>query len=146
MRWGIPSSQYHFVDGSGGGETTATNVAVTKMLVELAKSPASQAFVNALPILGVDGSLAFVKNFESNPTLAGAAGNVRAKTGTYVGSSAGGAMELKAQALGGYVTTKRGHHLTFQLVVNHVAIKNLLDLIDVFQDEGAVAAMLWRDY
>jgi len=56
-RWGIPSNQYHFVDGSGGGETTATNIAVTSMLGELAKSPGSRAFVNALPILGVDGSL-----------------------------------------------------------------------------------------
>ncbi|HKU68558.1 MAG TPA: D-alanyl-D-alanine carboxypeptidase [Candidatus Baltobacteraceae bacterium] len=145
-RWGIPSTQYRFVDGSGGGETTATNAAVTTMLRELSKSPASQAFANALPILGIDGSLAFVKNFESDRSLAGAASNVRAKTGTYVAPSASGGLELKAQALGGYVTTKRGHHLTFQLVVNNVPIKNILDVTNVFQDEGTIAAMLWRDY
>ncbi|HVA33219.1 MAG TPA: D-alanyl-D-alanine carboxypeptidase, partial [Candidatus Baltobacteraceae bacterium] len=29
-RYGIASSEYHFVDGSGGGDTTATNAAVTK--------------------------------------------------------------------------------------------------------------------
>lgn len=144
--WGIASSKYHFVDGSGGGETTATNVAVTQMLEELAKSPASAAFVAALPVLGVDGSLGFVKNFQSDPSLAGAAGNVRAKTGTYVGPSATGTMELKAQALGGYITTKSGRHLTFQLVVNNVPIQKLLDVVDVFQDEGTIAAMLWRDY
>jgi len=145
-RWGIASSQYHFVDGSGGGETTATNTAVTKMLQELAKSPASQAFSDALPILGVDGSLAFVKSFESDRSLAGAAGNVRAKTGTYVGASPSGSLILKAQALGGYITTRRGHRLTFQLVVNNVPIKGILGVTDVFQDEGTVAAMLWRDY
>ncbi|HZZ65500.1 MAG TPA: D-alanyl-D-alanine carboxypeptidase [Candidatus Baltobacteraceae bacterium] len=145
-RWGIPSSQYHFVDGSGGEETTATNSAVTKMLDELRASPASQAFITSLPILGVDGSLAFVKNFESDRSLAGAAGNVRAKTGTYVGASKTGVVELKAQAIGGYITTKRGHRLTFQLVVNHVPINGIADLIKVFQDEGTVAAMLWRDY
>ncbi|MGA8575208.1 MAG: D-alanyl-D-alanine carboxypeptidase [Candidatus Cybelea sp.] len=145
-QWGIVSGQYHFVDGSGGGETTASSTAVTKMLEELAKSPASQAFVDALPILGVDGSLAFVKDFQSDPTLAGAAGNVRAKTGTYVGASGTGGMELKAQALGGYITTKSGHHLTFQLVVNNIPIEKILDLIGVFQDQGAIAAMLWRDY
>lgn len=144
--WGIASSAYHFVDGSGGGETTATNIAVTKMLEEVAKSPAADAFVAALPILGIDGSLGFVKDFESDPTLAGAAGNVRAKTGTYVGATSAGAMMLKAQALGGYVTTKSGHHLTFALVVNNVPIQKLLDLTDVFQDEGKIAAMLWRDY
>ena len=145
-RWGISSSEYHFVDGSGGGETTATNVAVTKMLEELAKSPAAGAFVAALPILGVDGSLGFVKDFESDPTLAGAAGNVRAKTGTYVGGTSPEAMELKTQALGGYVTTKSGHHLRFQVVVNNVPLKKFLDLTNVFQDEGKIAAMLWRDY
>ncbi|MBV8117206.1 MAG: D-alanyl-D-alanine carboxypeptidase, partial [Candidatus Eremiobacteraeota bacterium] len=144
--WGIATNQYRFVDGSGGGETTATNTAVTKMLEELAKSPASKAFVEALPILGVDGSLAFVKDFESNPTLAGATGEVRAKTGTYVGASPAGTLELKAQALGGYITTKSGRHLTFQLVVNNIPIAKVLDLIHVFQDQGTIAAMLWRDY
>ncbi len=144
--WGIPSSDYHFVDGSGGGETTARSSAVTQMLQKLAKSPAAAAFTDALPILGVDGSLGFVTDFKNDPTLAGAAGNVRAKTGTYVGGSATGTMELKGQALGGYVTTKSGHHLTFQLVVNNVPISSILDLTNVFQDQGVVAAMLWRDY
>jgi D-alanyl-D-alanine carboxypeptidase len=55
-------------------------------------------------------------------------------------------MELKAQALGGYITTKSGRHLTFQLVVNNVPIRKLLDLTNVFQDQGKIAAMLWRDY
>jgi D-alanyl-D-alanine carboxypeptidase len=144
--WGIASSRYHFVDGSGGGETTAGNSAVTQMLQELAKSRASAAFVSALPILGVDGSLGFVTDFKSDPTLAGAAGNVRAKTGTYVGASTTGSMELKGQALGGYITTKNGHHLTFQLVVNNVPISGIADLTNVFQDQGTLTAMLWRDY
>ena len=144
--WGIPSSDYHFVDGSGGGETTARSSAVTQMLLKLAKSPAAAAFTEALPILGVDGSLGFVTDFKKDPTLAGAAGNVHAKTGTYVGASAAETMELKGQALGGYVTTKSGHHLTFQLVVNNVPISNVLDVTNVFQDQGAIAAMLWRDY
>ena len=145
-RWGVAANQYHFVDGSGGGETTATNSAVTQMLEELAKSPASRAFVDALPVLGVDGSLGFVKKFESDSSLAGAAGNVRAKTGTYVGASATGTMELKGQALGGYITTKSGRRLTFQLVVNNIPISGIPDLVNVFQDQGAIAAMLWRDY
>lgn len=146
QHWGIAPGQYHFVDGSGGGETSATNGAVTKMLGELAMSPASQAFVSALPILGVDGSLAFVKNFEADRSLAGAAGNVRAKTGTYVDATPAGTPLLKAQALGGYITTKRGHHLTFQLVVNNVPINGVPDITNVFQDEGTITAMLWRDY
>ncbi|HEY1428809.1 MAG TPA: D-alanyl-D-alanine carboxypeptidase [Candidatus Tumulicola sp.] len=144
-RWGIADNLYHFIDGSGYADTTATNGAVTQMLSELAKSPASKAFMDALPILGVDGSLGFVKDFEKDPTLAGAAGNVRAKTGTYV-EPAGDAMDLKGQAYGGYVTTKSGHHLTFVLTVNGVKVKDVVSITNVFQDEGTIAAILWRDY
>jgi D-alanyl-D-alanine carboxypeptidase/D-alanyl-D-alanine-endopeptidase (penicillin-binding protein 4) len=146
-RWGIPANEYHFIDGSGYADTTATNGAVTKMLTELATSPAAKAFMDALPILGVDGSLGFVKDFEKDPTLAGAAGNVRAKTGTYVEPTAeNGVMDVKGQAYGGYVTTKSGHHLTFMLTVNGVKVKDVLSITNVFQDEGTIAAMLWRDY
>ena len=70
--YGIPDDQFQFIDGSGGGLTTATNPAVTKMLLDLAARPAFPSFFAALPILGVDGSLAFVTDFQSDPTLAGA--------------------------------------------------------------------------
>ncbi len=144
-RYGIGPGEYHFVDGSGGGETTATNGAVTAMLEALADKPWFPAFRDALPVLGVDGSLAFVKDFAADPSLAGAIGQVRAKTGTFVAGNESGIV-LKGQALGGYVTTKSGRHLTFELVVNHVPITGILDVTKVFQDEGAIAAMLWRDY
>ncbi|HZY98040.1 MAG TPA: D-alanyl-D-alanine carboxypeptidase [Candidatus Baltobacteraceae bacterium] len=144
--FGITSSQYHFVDGSGGGDTTASGGAVVHMLQAMAKRPAYPALYDALPVLAVDGSLAFVKDFEKDPTLAGAAGHVRAKTGTFVDNNGSGGVVLKGQALAGYVTTKRGHHLTFQLVVNNVPISGIDDIVKVFQDEGTLSAMLWRDY
>ena len=55
-------------------------------------------------------------------------------------------LELKAQALGGYITTKSGHHVRFQMVVNNVPVAKVLDLTNVVQDQGKVAVMLWRDY
>jgi D-alanyl-D-alanine carboxypeptidase len=140
----IPSNEYHFVDGSGGGNTTAENIAVTQMLSAMTTTQGYTAFFNGLPILGIDGSLAFVTDFESDPTLAGAAGQVRAKTGTYVlGSST--ETTLKGQALGGYILTRAGKHLAFQLVVNNVPITSLNDVLQVFQDEGTISAILWRD-
>lgn len=145
QHYGIQATQYHFVDGSGGGDTWATNGAVTHMLDELAKRPDHQALFDALPILGVDGSLGFVKDFQKDATLAGAAGQVHAKTGTYVAGSASGMM-LKGQALGGYITTKSGRHLTFELVVNDVPITDVAELTKVFQDQGTISSMLWRDY
>lgn len=142
----IPATDYHFVDGSGGGDTTATCRAVTRMLAEIQRRPAFSTLYEDLPILGVDGSLASVKNFEKDPTLAGAAGQVRAKTGTYVAASSSGSLELKGQAFGGYITSKSGKHLVYQLVVNNVPITSIDDVIAVFQDEGMISAMLWREY
>jgi D-alanyl-D-alanine carboxypeptidase len=143
-RYGIPGDEFHFVDGSGGGLTTATNQAITRMLIALKEKPAFRAFFNALPKLGVDGSLGFVTDFKSDPTLAGATGHVTAKTGTFVQGADSGLL-LKGQAFGGYITTKSGKQLVYELVVNNVAIDSVNDLLQVFQDEGRISAMLWRD-
>ncbi len=146
-RWGIASDQYHFVDGSGGGDTTATAVAVVKMLEGIAASPQAGAFYAALPNLGVDGTLAFVKAYRKDPALAGATGRVRAKTGTWVDSGPGGkGILLKGQAFAGYITTKSGRHLTYHVVVNGVPIASIDDIVKVFEDEATISAMLWRDY
>jgi D-alanyl-D-alanine carboxypeptidase len=114
------------------------------MLIDLKEKSAFPAFFNALPKLGVDGSLGFVTDFKSDSTLAGATGQVSAKTGTFVeGTNAG--LLLKGQAFGGYITTKSGKRLVYELVVNNVAMAGLNDLLQVFQDEGRISAMLWRD-
>ena len=144
--FGIPAGDYHFVDGSGGADTTATNGAVTRMLQELQRRATFPTLYGDLPILGIDGSLASVKDFEKHSSLAGAAGQVHAKTGTYVDASPSGGSVLKGQAFGGYITTKSGKHLVYQLVVNNVPITSISDIIGVFQDEGTISAMLWRDY
>ena len=142
--YGISVDEIHFVDGSGGGPTTATNRSVTRMLIDLKGKSSFPTFFDDLPKLGVDGSLGFVTDFKSDPTLAGATGKVTAKTGTYVqGNSAG--LLLKGQAFGGYITTRGGRQLVYELVVNNVVITSLDDLLRTFQDEGRISAMLWRD-
>ncbi|MBX3710037.1 MAG: D-alanyl-D-alanine carboxypeptidase/D-alanyl-D-alanine-endopeptidase [Gammaproteobacteria bacterium] len=144
-KYGIPSESFVFTDGSGGGNTMATNTAITKWLEIMANSDSFHAFFTALPILSVDGSLAFVNRFQSNPSLAGAMGKVHAKTGTYVIVENEG-LVLKGQSLAGYIETKNHHQLVFQLVVNNVDIHSMNDLLDVFQDQGMIAAILWRDF
>ena len=141
----VPPEQYHFVDGSGGGPSTATTVAVTQMLMALSKR--TQTFpvlLDALPNMGIDGSLGFVNQFESDPTLAGAKGHVRAKPGTYAQGSEAGLM-IKGQAFGGYIDAKSGKRLIYEVVVNNVPVKQLMDLLQIFQDQGTVSAILWRD-
>lgn len=145
-QFGIPADQMHFIDGSGGGETTATPAAVTHMLEAMSHRPSFDAFFDAEPSLGVDGSLSFVTDFEADPSLAGAKAQVYAKTGTYVEGSQQGPV-LKAQALAGYVNAKSGRRLAFALMVNDVGvISSVDDVLPVFQDEGRIAAILWKLY
>jgi D-alanyl-D-alanine carboxypeptidase/D-alanyl-D-alanine-endopeptidase (penicillin-binding protein 4) len=62
----------------------------------------AQAYLEALPIAGVDGTL------KSRMTGTPAAGNARAKTGTL----------RWANTISGYVTTAAGEPLVFSLMVN----------------------------
>jgi D-alanyl-D-alanine carboxypeptidase len=148
--YGIEPSEYHFIDGSGDGDTKAFNGAVTKFLREMTTRPSFPAYLDSFPILGVDGSLSFVTDFESDHTLKGAKGQVHAKTGTFVEPlPMNQGLILKSQALGGYVFTKSGRKLAFQLVVNDVTIKDKTDplptILKAFQDIGRISAILWRD-
>jgi D-alanyl-D-alanine carboxypeptidase len=144
----VPMTQTHFIDGSGGGETTATPLAVIAMLRAMNGRPSFPAYVDSMPFLGVDGSLASTTDFETDPTLAGAKGKVYAKTGTYVaGTEDANGQEhitLKGQALAGYIDAKSGRRLAFALVVNNVPIGDVPDIINVFNDEGTIAANIWK--
>jgi D-alanyl-D-alanine carboxypeptidase len=142
---GIPGDEFMFFDGSGGGDTTATNKAVIQMLEYISKQSFFPEYLELLPILGVDGSLAFVTDFEDDPTLAGAKGNVFAKTGTFIDPTPEGLL-LKGQALGGYIDAKSGKRLMFHLAVNDVPLGfDILKVQQVFQDQGTITAIIWRD-
>jgi D-alanyl-D-alanine carboxypeptidase len=143
--YGIPGEEFFFVDGHGGGPTTAKSRAVTKWLDIMTKESDFPSFFDAFPILAVDGSLGFVTDFRSDPTLEGATGNVRAKTGTFAEPSAGQII-LRGQAFGGYIDARSGKRLVYQLVVNEVVLEDFNDVLPVFQDEGRISAILWRDF
>lgn len=146
QRFGLDPSRYRFLDGSGGGETTAANQVVTAMIAGLLQSEEAESFVAALPVLGEAGSLGFVTDFAADPTLAGAVGKVRAKTGTYVTLNATeDGLLARGQALGGIIEAKSGRRLVYQLVVNNVPIDSIEDLMKIFQDQGIISAILWRD-
>ena len=74
-------------------------------MIVLQRMSASSAgpFVSALPIAGVDGSLA------GRMKGTAAEGNVRAKTGTM----------SNIRSLAGYVTTRGGERLAFVIVINN---------------------------
>ena len=73
------------------------------VLQRMSVSSGTSPFVAALPIAGVDGSLA------GRMKGTAAEGNVRAKTGTM----------SNIRSLAGYVTTRSREHLAFVVVINN---------------------------
>jgi D-alanyl-D-alanine carboxypeptidase len=148
----IAADQFQFIDGSGGGDSTATPTAIVSLLRSMRTKDFFNTYRDALPILATDGSLGFVTDFMQDKSLAGAKGNVWAKTGTYMLGKEDPSGEkpyllvLRSQALAGYIHAKSGRRLAYALFVNDVPqISGIDELLEVFQDQGTISAIIWRD-
>ncbi len=99
----VPTDGLRLSDGSGLSRyDLVTPRAMVSLLAATEKLKGSDAFWNALPIAGADGTL---KNRMANTR---AANNVRAKTGTF----------SIASCLSGYVTTRDGQRLAVSILTN----------------------------
>jgi D-alanyl-D-alanine carboxypeptidase/D-alanyl-D-alanine-endopeptidase (penicillin-binding protein 4) len=112
---GIPGGRVLLDEGSGLSRgALVTPSASVQLLTFMAHHRYHDAFFNALPIAGVDGTLR--NRFKGTS----AAGNVRAKTGTlrYVNT------------LSGYLTTRAGEKLVFSVMLNNYTGADGRDEID----------------
>lgn len=136
-RFGLAPASFDFpTNGSGSPDSRATAQAVVKLLWGMSRSRDASVLQGALPILGVDGSLS-----DTGRSLP-AKGHVFAKTGTTLDQTG-----LKAQVLGGYIKTKRGHRLAFVVFVNDAGpIKNITDVTGVFEDEARITNAMYERY
>ncbi|MFN2454762.1 MAG: D-alanyl-D-alanine carboxypeptidase/D-alanyl-D-alanine-endopeptidase [Pyrinomonadaceae bacterium] len=101
---GVDAGSVRMSDGSGlSRHDLVTANASVQLLTYISRRPYANAFRDALPIAGVDGTLA---NRMKNTA---ATGNIRAKTGT---------VEFVA-SLSGYATTAAGERLVFSIMVNN---------------------------
>jgi D-alanyl-D-alanine carboxypeptidase len=142
----ISDNKFHFVDGSSGGEISLTLNATIKLLNDMSNTEVFDAYKASLTILGVDGSLVFVDEFEKNSDLKDAKGNVFAKTGTFIETDDSGGIVIRAQAFAGYIDAKTGRRLMYALFVNNVRSTNLIDdIVRIFQDEGMISAIIWKE-
>jgi D-alanyl-D-alanine carboxypeptidase/D-alanyl-D-alanine-endopeptidase (penicillin-binding protein 4) len=100
---GLKHGEVIFEEGSGLSRDNLTTPNATVTLLQfMSRHQCAQAYLEALPIAGVDGTLR--NRMKGTP----AAGNLRAKTGTL----------RWANSMSGYVTTAAGEHLIFSLMVN----------------------------
>jgi D-alanyl-D-alanine carboxypeptidase/D-alanyl-D-alanine-endopeptidase (penicillin-binding protein 4) len=116
---GVDVATISLESGAGGGAgDRVTPRATVQLLRAMARRPDFAAYEAALPVLGVDGTLADAISAGSP-----ARGKVRAKTGTYADADLlNGRMLLRSKALAGYLTTENGQRLVFAVFVNDVPL------------------------
>ncbi len=140
----IKLSAYDFVfnDAAGGNENRLTPKAEVELLEHVYKKSKSHFtnFYEALPILGIDGSLADVaKNSD-------AVGQVYAKPGTGISfNNATGNFFLITQALAGYIKGKNGHTYAYMVVVNNAKMPAIDDIFAIFEDQGQISAVIYDE-
>ncbi|MCC6417403.1 MAG: D-alanyl-D-alanine carboxypeptidase/D-alanyl-D-alanine-endopeptidase [Gemmataceae bacterium] len=116
---GVDVTTISFGGGAGGSAADqVTPRAAVQLLRALARRPDWKAFEAALPVLGVDGTLADVVG-----KMSPARGAVKAKTGTYYWVDLlNGRTLLTSKALAGTLRTARGRELVFAMFVNNVPL------------------------
>jgi D-alanyl-D-alanine carboxypeptidase/D-alanyl-D-alanine-endopeptidase (penicillin-binding protein 4) len=116
---GVDTDAVSFGGGAGGAPADHVSARATVQLLQgMAKRDEWEAYKAALPVLGVDGTLADVVEKDS-PARA----KVSAKTGTLIWQDAANdRFLLKSKALAGTMTTKSGATLHFAMFVNNVPL------------------------
>jgi PBP4 family serine-type D-alanyl-D-alanine carboxypeptidase len=134
--FGLAPDSFDFPsNGSGSPDSQATPRALVEMLTAMSKTANAGPYREALPILGVDGTLAHTG--QTLPAL----GQVFAKTGTTVSPDENNELEIKAKTLAGYVDTAGGRRVVFALIMNDGGpLTNLVaDLEEVLEDQAEIS-------
>ncbi|HIH02758.1 MAG TPA: D-alanyl-D-alanine carboxypeptidase/D-alanyl-D-alanine-endopeptidase [Methanoregulaceae archaeon] len=139
---GVDTGALSLVDGEGSDGNRVSPRAAVQLLAGVAASPDAAAFANALPVLGVDGTLA-----DSIAKDSPAVGKVRAKTGTTIGIDAlAGRPIVWNKALAGYADCASGRRVAFALCVNNVPVDDVAGALAVGNDLAALAAAIRQGY
>ncbi len=140
-QFNLEADTFHFDDAAGGDGNRITPETTAALLTYWYKQPDKKfkQFVHALPILGVDGSLAIVAQSSA------AKNHVFAKTGTGVSYNyTQDSLFLTTKALAGYIQSKDDHWYTFVVVVNNAPMESIQTVFAINEDVGQVAAELYK--
>jgi D-alanyl-D-alanine carboxypeptidase/D-alanyl-D-alanine-endopeptidase (penicillin-binding protein 4) len=140
---GLDTTGVMFGDGAGGDRVDhVTPQAAAQLLTLVSARPYADTFVQAQPVLGVDGTTV-------NHCRAGnpACGRVYAKTGTFViPDFLNGQFVLPSKALAGYVDAKSGRRLVFAAYVNNVPLSDTVTVDTIGTDLGSIAGLIYQNY
>ena len=137
---GVPRSGLFPQDGAGSDDQGRSSPqALAIFLRGLVGTPYGQTLLQALPILGRDGTLANV--LAHSP----AAGHAEVKTGNRVVGNAAGQLMVLGNSLAGYATTRSGQRVTFMIAVGNVPLSDPEGFLPVVNDQALMIAAIWRD-
>ncbi len=141
-RNGIDVDAISFGGGAGGARSDYVTPAVTVQLLRyMATRSDFEVYHRALPILGVDGTLA-----KSVGPDSAARGQAQAKTGTLTWDNGlSGRGLCTSKALAGYMTTKSGRKLAFAAFVNGVHLTEGLETKHIGQDLGKLCEIVFEE-
>ncbi len=139
---GVDLNAISLGDGRGGVWSDLTAPSATLQLLRyMFNSSNFQVYKDALPILGVDGSLADVG--KGSP----AQGKVWAKTGTVVlYDGVNDRPMVFAKALAGYINSSKGRNLALAVYVNDVPVEDVNSALQVGNDLGHIAELIYENY
>jgi len=136
---GVDVDTISFGGGAGGARSDyVTPAATVQLLRHMAGRPDFFVYEHALPILGVDGTLA--KAVAANSP---AKGHVQAKTGTLTWDNLLFERGLcTSKAIAGYMTTAKGQRLAFAAFVNGVHMKDGITTTRLGSDLGKLCEIV----
>jgi len=140
---GVNTEAISFAGGAGG---TRSDMVTPQSVLELLHGVRKQEFFrfyhDALPILGVDGTLVDAIEFNSP-----ARGKIYAKTGTHVAENImSGGYLVVSKAIAGYMITSRGRQLVFAVFLNNVRVKEFSEIEQQGRVLGEIAEMIYKSY
>ena len=129
-------------EGAPGADFVCANATV-QLLRYISTQDYYKAYKDALPIMAVDGTLTQLLSPKS-PIK----GKVQAKTGThFMGDTANNRLIMNARALGGYMTTKSGRELAFQIIMNNVSVGQSMEEGKKLMDKHAhILEIIYEKY
>jgi D-alanyl-D-alanine carboxypeptidase/D-alanyl-D-alanine-endopeptidase (penicillin-binding protein 4) len=140
LRAGVTTADtLSFGGGAGGARADhVTPQATVELLRAMANRPDFPVFHQALPVLGIDGTLSKAIAPDSP-----ARGKVQAKTGTLTWENLlWGRTLCTSKALAGYMTTARGRRLAFAAFINGVHLKDGIDTARLGRDLGRLCELV----
>ena len=140
-RLGVDVDTISFGGGAGGSVADlVTPRATLQLLRHMSTRGDAQAYKDAMPILGVDGTLADAVGHDSP-----ARGKVFAKTGTYFwDNTMNNRILLTSKALAGTMTTATNRHLAIALFVNNVHLEKAADTARVGKTLGKLCEVIYK--